>query len=76
MGGWESQIEGKLIMFFKIKFPIYMTKTLDYIMTPNTFGGERAQISTHSLNKILHLGKYMKTNQMNKGKAIYSELAI
>lgn len=53
-----------------------MTKTLDYIMTPNTFGGVRAQISIHSLNKILHLGKYMKTNQMNKGKAIYSELAI
>lgn len=63
-------------MFFKIKFPIYMTKTLDYIMIPNTFGGVRAQISIHSLNKILHLGKYMKTNQMNKGKAIYSELAI
>lgn len=63
-------------MFFKIKFSIYMTKTLDYIMTPNTFSGERIQISNHSLNKILHLGKYVKTNQISKGKAIYSELAM
>lgn len=45
-------------------------------MTPNTFSGERIQISNHSLNKILHLGKYVKTNQISKGKAIYSELAM